>query len=451
MTPKASADANSAQSPVAALSSLVAGTTRQMFSLSLLLALQYYVGKSLVALKISFPAPLAAMLLVLGVVSIFRLLRLSKFIDRVIATCFTPAVSLLSRWLAVFFVPNLVMLPLAPPLPSSDVSKLAVFIPSAFVLTLLSTVAFCCLLQRLQARGGAASMSAPSVESRASQSSAPSNALIATLSSVLAVTMFMCVRNPSVNNPVARLYALAATLLTFCVGQRFDSRVKSVLHPLVVCTLGTIGAMQLLGLATGASFATSLSAYYASSTSPLSGAGNLLTALLGPAVITFAFTMDRHRRLAITRNIEVVGASLFGAVASLIGTAGIARAMRMSPDSRLLLLPRTVTAPLAVPIAGLIGADVRVAASIVALTGLIGANVGRAILTKAGVKDPVVRGLAIGTAAHGLGTAAMNDEKDALPFAALAMTLVGVFSTILVAYAPFRVFLLRVAMGKKVI
>jgi putative effector of murein hydrolase len=115
---------------------------------------------------------------------------------------------------------------------------------------------------------------------------------------------------------------------------------------------------------------------------------------------------------------------------------------------RLLVLPRMVTAPLAIPIAQTLGADVALAATVVAVTGLLGASVGRAALDALGVSDPVTRGLAVGTAAHGLGTAAMADEPAAFPFAALAMALVGIFSTMLVTSPPVRALLLRVALGK---
>lgn len=173
----------------------------------------------------------------------------------------------------------------------------------------------------------------------------------------------------------------------------------------------------------------------------------MLAALLGPAVITFAFTMDKQRRLARARVVEVAGTSLFATLAALFGTALAGRLLRLSGTSRLLVLPRTITAPLAVAIAEMIGADVGLAASVVALTGLLGANVAAMILSGVGVKDPVVRGLSVGASAHGLGTAALSDEGAAFPFSALAMTLVGVFSTVLVAYGPFRGLLLRVAMG----
>lgn len=205
--------------------------------------------------------------------------------------------------------------------------------------------------------------------------------------------------------------------------------------------------MALLGYTTGLGFTTALSAYYVRGAAAWSGGGNALAFLLGPAVITFAFTMDRQRRLARARAPEVVGTSLFASIGSLFGTAIVARMLNMSKASRLVVLPRTITAPLAVAIAEMLSAEVGLAASVVALTGLLGANVAASLLSVARVKDPVVRGLSVGASAHGLGTAAMGDEGSAFPFAALAMTLVGVFSTVLVAWAPFRALLLRVAVG----
>jgi putative effector of murein hydrolase len=115
----------------------------------------------------------------------------------------------------------------------------------------------------------------------------------------------------------------------------------------------------------------------------------------------------------------------------------------------LMVLPRMVTAPLAIPIAGLLGANVGLAATIVAVTGLLGASLGAPLLNMLGVRDPVARGLAVGTSAHGLGTAAMGDEPASFPFAALGMALVGIFSTLIVSSPQLRALLLLVALGGK--
>lgn len=457
-TPRASSvsqPSSSSPSGGSALKSTFA-LARQVISIAMLVILQRWVTSILVAFNISFPAPLATMLLTASAITLFRVLRLSFVVDRVIGLAFTPGVSLLSKWLAVFFVPNLVMLPLAPKLPSADLSRLIMLIPAAYLTTVLGTVVICSLLGRIS--GSASSTNAketsvakPVAATPAAKSAGPSDTLISILMAIVAGSLILAGRTASVSNVYARIYAVATTLLTFSVGSRLPGPVRIVLHPLIVCTAGTIGGMSLLSMVTGKSFSTALSAYYVRGASAFAGGGNMLCALLGPAVITFAFTMDRHRRLALQRRTEVVLGSLIIALSSLFGTAAAARMLKLSTPSRLMVIPRTVTAPLAVPIAALLGADVGLAASIVALTGLLGANVGRAVLNLARVNDPVVRGLAMGASAHGLGTAAMGEEPESLPFSALAMTMVGVLSSILVSVPPLRAALIRLALGSRIL
>ena len=91
------------------------------------------------------------------------------------------------------------------------------------------------------------------------------------------------------------------------------------------------------------------------------------------------------------------------------------------------------------------GADPSLAATIVVITGLIAANFGRALLDVLGVESPVARGLSMGAAGHGLGTAAMVDEKQAFPFAAIAMALNAAVSSVLVSVPAVRRVLFAIA------
>jgi putative effector of murein hydrolase len=94
-----------------------------------------------------------------------------------------------------------------------------------------------------------------------------------------------------------------------------------------------------------------------------------------------------------------------------------------------------------------LGADVSLAVTIVVLTGLFGANFGASILDAAGIKDAVARGLGIGAAAHGLGTAAFSNERDAFPFAAIGMALTASACTVLVSIPWVRKSVLSLALG----
>lgn len=79
------------------------------------------------------------------------------------------------------------------------------------------------------------------------------------------------------------------------------------------------------------------------------------------------------------------------------------------------------------------------------LAGLLGANFGPTIMTKAGVKDTIARGLAAAGTSGGLGTASLTSkEPEALPFCALAYSMVGIMSTVIVTVPAVRVAILSI-------
>ena len=178
------------------------------------------------------------------------------------------------------------------------------------------------------------------------------------------------------------------------------------------------------------------------------GAGDLLLFMLGPAVVALACQMYDRKQLMRDNIVEVGTAVGVSSIGGLFGTALMVRLLNIAnPVLRLCALSRNITSPLAMAIAGILGTDVSLAVSMVVITGLIGANFGASILDAAGVKDAVARGLGIGAAAHGLGTAAIANEKDAFPFAAIAMALTASSCTVLVSIPAVKRLLLKVAIG----
>jgi putative effector of murein hydrolase len=245
------------------------------------------------------------------------------------------------------------------------------------------------------------------------------------------------------------LFMLSATLHNFVYGSRLPKTFTKVVHPLVTCTMITWATQQLFAMATGSTFFSVLKSYKTGSLGlATAGAGDILLFLLGPAVVSLAISMYDRRRLMRENLLEVftaIGVSSFG---GLFGTAAIVRLLRVaSPYLRLSLLSRNITSPLAMAIANILGGDVSLAVSMVVVTGLIGANFGGRILDAFGVKDAVARGLGIGAAAHGLGTAAIVNEKDAFPFAAIAMALTATTCTCLVSVPAIKSALVKLALG----
>jgi putative effector of murein hydrolase len=374
----------------------------------------------------------------------------------------TPGAALLAKWLPVFFVPSLITLPLADSIgTSAELIKVVGIVFGGFFFSLLSAAFSVIAVRKAMGNESPVKAELEDLTSKATQNvmnAVPSKPFsdecfhALTLTSVGLGLLTLASRFAGTTvlaRQSSALFLLATTLSTFVYGARLPKKLTKIIHPLLICTSFTWAVARALAAATGQSFRSILKSYRTGSLGwKTSGAGDILLFLLGPAVISLAISMYEKRKLMRDNLAEVgtaVGVSTFG---GLYGTALLVRLLDIgNPFLRLSLLSRNITSPLAMAIAAIIGADVSLAVSAVVLTGVFGANFGATILTALGIKDPVARGLGIGASAHGLGTAAFANEKDAFPFAAIAMALTASAATVVVSIPFFRRILLQLALG----
>ncbi len=155
--------------------------------------------------------------------------------------------------------------------------------------------------------------------------------------------------------------------------------------------------------------------------------------LLGPATVALAVPLYRQTRVLRRSWLAVAAAIGAGSVTAAVSAGGIAQLAGAAPETVLSLVPKSVTTPIAMGISDQIGGLASLTAVFVILTGMIGAAFGPLVLSLCGIRDWRVRGLAIGVAAHGIGTArafAVNDRAGA--FAGLAMGLNALISPIVI-------------------
>ena len=146
--------------------------------------------------------------------------------------------------------------------------------------------------------------------------------------------------------------------------------------------------------------------------------------LLGPATVALAVPLyrqlDRVRKSAVAIMVSI----LCGSITSALSAVSIAWIMGAKTVSIISVAPKSVTAPVAMGISDQLGGLPSLTAVIVILTGIIGAMFGPLVLNGLKVHDWSVRGLAIGTASHGIGTArALQVSELAGAFSGLAMGL----------------------------
>ena len=104
--------------------------------------------------------------------------------------------------------------------------------------------------------------------------------------------------------------------------------------------------------------------------------------------------------------------------------ADLARDLALDPDNLqtlLALAPKSVTTPVAMGITERLGGLPSLTAVLVILTGILGAMLGPILLDLLRIRDERARGLALGTASHGIGTArALQISEVAGAFAGLS-------------------------------
>ena len=161
--------------------------------------------------------------------------------------------------------------------------------------------------------------------------------------------------------------------------------------------------------------------------------GDILLFLLGPSVVALAVPLYQRRSEIWQRKRPIMIGILAGSLASIFSACGLSWVLGGSREIVLSLAPKSVTTPIAISIVDKIGGVAPLTAAIVVLTGCLGAVCGPEFCRRIGVTSSVATGLAVGTAAHGVGTARMF-EVDRLSgtVAGLAIGLNGLVTTFLV-------------------
>jgi len=416
-------------------------------SLGFFLVAEKYLKKAVAAAGISFPASLIGMFAIFATLSALSSMGMQRAADALVAAV-KPALDWLSRWLPLFYVPSLVVLPLAcKAVAAADLAKVGALVALGMPLSLFVTAQLVVAI-RAAAKTEMLPLAPASPMAPFRQNDALACAVAAVLG--LAGAAVLPAGSPSANL-CAALWGLGTTAGGLLLGSLAPPSLKKRLpHPVVTTAVCANLGCLVIGLATGVGYMGSLGEYLNKGKLGSPGAGDLLMGFLGPVVLSFGFRIYGQRALLKRHAAEVLGCAAGSALASILATAAAGRALGLPPPLTLAVAPRSVTVALAMPIAAQLGAPpelIPVTAAAVVLTGLLGAALAQKLLDKGGYKgDPITRGLATAGSAHGLGTAALAaSEPEALPFCALAYGLIGIAASSWAAVPAVQVVVAKLA------
>lgn len=215
------------------------------------------------------------------------------------------------------------------------------------------------------------------------------------------------------------IQACLATLLTIAIyqttkvlAQRFP---RLPLHPLILTTTIMIILLSLFDIP--------VERYQAET--------SLLTKMIAPATIAFAIPVYKNFQTVKRHLSLLVISTLIGSIVAIISTLSLALLFNLNDQLVISLLPRSITTPFALEMAKQIDGVPALTIVFVIITGLLGVLVSPTIFKLLKIDSPIARGMALGMAAHAVGTTrALEYGEEAVTFSTLAMVFAGVITTI---------------------
>lgn len=395
-----------------------------------LAGLNALLGRGLVAASVQVPSSVAGMMLVFA--ALFACQAAAPGAAERVVAGFKPSSGFLQRWLGLFFVPPLVVLPMEYLPWGMEMAKMAVILVAGALFTLITSAWGLRLLMRGHA-------SPPAAAESSAAGVAPMRLLrgwsaLAGLSGAAGLIV--------ASRLLETVFLLSVTVAAYVLGMVLQRRLgqqglRSTLQRIAVTSLHpvVISALVAGGVVWGLPLAPEV---YVAGEGRLPAAGAILLGLLDPAFISLGFLLFLKREVLARHVVPLLSCIAAAALLSLVATALAARLLAMEEPFALATLSRSVTTPVALPMAEVLGAAPGLTAAFVVLTGVFGAVVGLPVLRALRFKSPVVQGMAMGASAHGIGTAAlmMDQQPTAAAVSAVTFVLVAATSALAVGFAP---------------
>lgn len=167
--------------------------------------------------------------------------------------------------------------------------------------------------------------------------------------------------------------------------------------------------------------------------------GRYLQHLLGPAVVALAYPLYNQWEMVIKYKYTILSGILIAMVSGLISIYTLLVIFKIDKELILTALPKSMTTPIAMQVSETIGGIPPLTAVLVMIAGFTGALLGAVMFKLGRIESSISRGIAMGSASHGVGTAKLVDFSELdLSIGSLSLGLSAVVGAIL---CPIFVFL----------
>mgnify|MGYP000641698818 CR=1 FL=1 len=156
-----------------------------------------------------------------------------------------------------------------------------------------------------------------------------------------------------------------------------------------------------------------------------------LSYLLTPATVCLAVPLYQQLNL-LKKNLKAVAAGILsGVLTSILSVLGLSYLFGLSHDMYVTLLPKSITTAIGMGVSEELGGIVTITVAVIIITGVLGNMIADVVYRVFRIKEPVAKGLALGTASHAIGTAkAMEMGPVEGAMSSLAIAVAGLLTVI---------------------
>lgn len=164
-------------------------------------------------------------------------------------------------------------------------------------------------------------------------------------------------------------------------------------------------------------------------------AKDVITYFLGPATVALAVPIYKQRHFIRKYFLPTMIGMMLGTISTITSALLFAQFFQLATMMTTSFSLKSITIPVAAEVSTIVGGDELLVAAFVMITGMFGAFIGPTVMSLFNITNPIARGLAMGTIAHGIGTAEMMKEGELQgAISAVAMGITAIFTALIIPY-----------------
>ena len=220
------------------------------------------------------------------------------------------------------------------------------------------------------------------------------------------------------NNSV--YFGVAISLVGYVIGVQLKRKFKlAVLNPLMISIIFVVGVVLLFKLD------------YPS----YKKQAEILNYLLTPATIALAIPLYQQLSLLRKNLLAVICGIISGVFASMSSVLAMSVLFSLSHEDFVTLLPKSITTAIGMGVSEELGGIQTITVAVIIVTGVLGNVIGEGVCKLFRITEPISRGLALGTAAHAIGTAKaleMGEIEGAM--SSLSIAVAGLLTVVFASF-----------------